>query len=264
MARAGVSGLRRWVFERLDPAVRSDGLSLANKLLTVAIIVSVGLAIVETETAIAERFAVALEAAEVFFTVLFLGEYLIRIWMAPEDPRYAHPLWGRLRWMVTPTALIDLIALIPALVFLGAGPVYLLRLFRLARILRIAKLGRMSSAMRLMGEAIAERRFELLLSLSAAIVVLILSSTAMYLVEGVQNPGAFGSIPRAMWWSIITLTTIGYGDVYPVTLAGRTIAGLTALCGIGLIAAPTGILSAAFSDALARRRALKAKKGPDA
>ena len=67
-----------------------------------------------------------------------------------------------------------------------------------------------------------------------------------------------------MWWSVITLTTIGYGDVFPVTLAGRTIAGFTALCGIGLIAAPTGILSAAFSDALARRRTLKGKKGPDA
>lgn len=264
MAGAAGSGLRRGMFERLDPAVRPDGLSLANKLLTVAIVVSVGLAIVETESVIAERFSIALEGAEVFFTVLFLSEYLIRIWIAPEDPRFAHPVWGRLRWMMTPTAVIDLVALIPALVFIGAGPVYFLRLFRLARILRIAKLGRMSSAMRLMGEAIAERRFELLLSLSAAIVVLILSSTAMYLVEGGHGPEAFGSIPRAMWWSITTLTTIGYGDVYPVTLAGRLVAGVTAICGIGLIAAPTGILSAAFSDALARRRALKGKTGPDA
>ena len=258
------SGVRRWLFERLDPAARPNGLSLANKMLTLAIIVSVTIAILETEATVAQRFAAAFAVAEVAFTVLFLAEYLARIWIAPEDPRYAHPVWGRLRWMTTPTALIDLVALIPALVFVGAGPVYLLRLFRLARILRIAKLGRMSSAMRLMGDAIAERRFELLLSLAAAVVVLILSSTAMYLVEGAQNPEAFGSIPRAMWWSVITLTTIGYGDVFPVTLAGRTIAGFTALCGIGLIAAPTGILSAAFSDALSRRRALKGKKGPDA
>ena len=264
MAGESGSGLRRWVFERLDPAVRPDGLSLANKILTVAIVISVGVAILETEASIAKMFVVVFGVMELSFTGLFLTEYLARIWVAPEDERYAHPVLGRLRWMTTPTALIDLVALIPALVFVGAGPVYLLRLFRLARILRIAKLGRMSSAMRLMGDAIAERRFELLLSLAAAVVVLILSSTAMYLVEGSQNPEAFGSIPRAMWWSIITLTTIGYGDVFPVTLAGRTIAGLTALCGIGLIAAPTGILSAAFSDALARRRTLKGKKGPDA
>ena len=102
-----------------------------------------------------------------------------------------------------------------------------------------------------------ERRFELLLSLAVALVLLVLSSTAMYLVEGPTNPEAFGSIPRAMWWSIVTLTTIGYGDVFPVTLGGRMVAGVTAICGIGLIAAPTGILSAAFSDALARRRRLR-------
>ena len=264
MDQAVSTGARRWVFERLDPSVRPDGLSLANKILTAAIIISVAFAIVETEASIAQRFGAALEIFEIAFTALFLTEYLVRLWVAPEDPRYAHPVFGRLRWMLTPTAIIDIVALIPALVFLGAGPVYILRLFRLARILRLAKLGRMSSAMRLMGDAIAERRFELLLSLAAAVVVLILSSTAMYLVEGTHNPAAFGSIPRAMWWSVITLTTIGYGDVYPVTLAGRTVAGLTALCGIGLIAAPTGILSAAFSDALSRRRALRKKPAADA
>lgn len=258
------TGLRRWVFERLDPSARPQGLSLANKILTAAIVISVASAIIETENSVAARFSGWFASAEVVFTGLFLGEYLIRLWIAPENPRYAHPLWGRLRWMMTPTAIIDIVALIPALVFVGAGPVYILRLFRLARILRIAKLGRMSSAITLMRDAVVERRFELLLSLAMALVLLVLSSTAMYLVEGPVNPDAFGSIPRAMWWSIVTLTTIGYGDVFPQTLGGRMIAGATALCGIGLIAAPTGILSAAFSDALSRRRAQKAAKGPDA
>ena len=257
MSDAPSTGLRRWVFERLDPSARPNGLSLANKVLTVAIIVSVASAILETEGSLARRFAGAFAISEIVFTVLFLTEYVLRIWIAPENPRYAGPVAGRLKWMMTPTAIIDIVALIPALIFVGAGPVYILRLFRLARILRIAKLGRMSSAISLMGDAIAERRFELLLSLAVAMVLLVLSSTAMYLIEGPINPEAFGSIPRAMWWSIVTLTTIGYGDVFPVTLGGRMVAGVTALCGIGLIAAPTGILSAAFSDALARRRALR-------
>lgn len=255
MSDAPSMSLRRWVFERLDPSARPGGLSLANKVLTIAIIVSVASAILETEVSLAQRFAAAFAVSEVVFTALFLTEYVLRIWIAPEDPRYAQPVTGRLKWMMTPTAIIDIVALIPALIFVGAGPVYILRLFRLARILRIAKLGRMSSAISLMGDAIAERRFELLLSLAVAMVLLVLSSTAMYLIEGPINPEAFGSIPRAMWWSIVTLTTIGYGDVFPVTLGGRMVAGVTALCGIGLIAAPTGILSAAFSDALARRRA---------
>lgn len=255
-AHAAIS-LRRWVFDRLDPSARPGGLSLANKVLTIAIMLSVMSAILETESSVAARFATAFGISEVIFTALFLAEYVVRIWIAPEDPRYAEPLWGRLRWMMTPTAIIDVVALVPALIFVGAGPVYILRLFRLARILRIAKLGRMSSAISLMGDAIMERRFELLLSLAVALVLLVLSSTAMYLMEGPTNPEAFGSIPRAMWWSIVTLTTIGYGDVFPVTLGGRMVAGVTAICGIGLIAAPTGILSAAFSDALARRRRLR-------
>ena len=196
---AGIS-LRRWVFERLDPSARPGGLSLANKVLTLAIVFSVASAILETEASLAERFASAFAVSEVVFTALFLAEYVLRIWIAPEDPRYAQPVLGRLKWMMTPTAIIDIVALIPALIFVGAGPVYILRLFRLARILRIAKLGRMSSAISLMGDAIAERRFELLLSLAVAIVLLVLSSTAMYLIEGPINPEAFGSIPRAMWW----------------------------------------------------------------
>lgn len=263
MTKPAKISLRRWVFDRLDPSADAGGLSIANKVLTAAILISVILAILETEPAISESSPVLFALTEIGFTSLFLVEYVVRIWIAPEDPRYAHPLFGRLRWMVTPTAIIDLVALAPALVLFGAGPVYVLRLFRLARIMRIAKLGRMSAAITLMGDAITERRFELLLSLAVAMVLLILSSTAMYLIEGPVNPDAFGSIPRSMWWSIVTLTTIGYGDVFPTTLGGRMVAGMTAICGIGLIAAPTGILSAAFSDALSRRRQQRIKKDAD-
>jgi voltage-gated potassium channel len=84
--------------------------------------------------------------------------------------------------------------------------------------------------------------------------LLLISSTFLYLVEGDAQPEAFGSIPRAMWWSIATLTTVGYGDVIPVTALGRVFSGVTAIIGIGLIAMPTGILAAAFSDGLERRR----------
>lgn len=254
MADAAKISLRRWVFDRLDPSADTKGLSPANQFLTAAILISVVLAVLETEPAIARAFPRLFEITEVAFTGLFLVEYLVRIWIAPEDPRYADPVMGRIRWMLTPTAIIDVVALAPALVLFGAGPVYVLRLFRLARILRIAKLGRMSAAITVLSDAISARRFELLVSLAVAVMALILSSTAMYLVEGNVQPEAFGSIPRAMWWSIVTLTTIGYGDVVPVTALGRIVAGITAMCGIGLIAAPTGVLAAAMSDAVKRRR----------
>ena len=90
---------------------------------------------------------------------------------------------------------------------------------------------------------------------SIAGIVLLVASTLMYWAEAGAQPDKFGSIPRAMWWCIVTLTTVGYGDVYPVTLLGKSLAGLVAIAGIGLIAMPTGILAAAFSDVVQRRRA---------
>jgi voltage-gated potassium channel len=138
----------------------------------------------------------------------------------------------------------------------------ILRLFRLIRILSLAKLGRYSSAIRAMAEAVKSRRYELLMSLAIAGMLLLTSSTLLYIVEGDAQPATFGSIPRAMWWSIATLTTVGYGDVIPVTVVGRVLAGLTAITGIGLIAMPTGILAAAFSDAIQRQREARKHKEP--
>jgi voltage-gated potassium channel len=135
-----------------------------------------------------------------------------------------------------------------------------LRLVRLVRIVALAKLGRYSSALNAIGHAIHSRRYELTMSLVIAGMLLLVSSTFLYLVEGEGQPDDFGSIPRAMWWSIATLTTVGYGDAVPQTVIGRILAGFTAITGIGLIAMPTGILAAAFSDALARQREAREKR----
>ncbi len=127
-----------------------------------------------------------------------------------------------------------------------------LRLIRLIRILSLAKLGRLSSALRHLGDAILSRRYELLATLGLAVCLLVIGASALYWLEGALQPDKFGSIPRALWWSVITLTTIGYGDVYPITVAGKYVAGIVAVAGIGVIALPTGILAAAFSDAVQR------------
>jgi voltage-gated potassium channel len=133
----------------------------------------------------------------------------------------------------------------------------LLCIFRLMRILRLARLGRFSVAMKNLSEAVSERREELFLSLMLATFVLVFSAAGMYLLEGDNNPNTFGSIPRAMRWSVCTLTTVGYGDIYPHTVAGKILGGLTSIAGIGLIAMPTGILAAAFSDAFQLSRSAR-------
>ena len=237
---------------QLDPAARPQGLSLTNKALAVAILVSVALAVLETEQSLS-KWAPAFRHAEFAFGCLFAMEYFARLWIAAPDS-HGRSWMPRLRWALTPAALIDLLAFAPMLLLAGTAPTSLLRLSRLARVLRLAKLGRFSRAWAYIVEAVYGRRYELTLTLFVGLGLMLVSATCLYLVEGPLQPEKFGSIPRALWWSVITLTTIGYGDVYPESGLGRFLAAITAMLGIGLIAAPTGILASAFSEASLRRR----------
>ena len=231
-------------------------MSPVNKLLCVLIVMSSVMAILETEDTITQQAPRLFAATEMLFSVVFGIEYLARLWVAGIDPRYGGVL-GRLRYMLTPMALIDLAAIMPIYLGLTATDPLLLRMCRLLRILRLAKLGRYSTALQHLVEAVRSRRHELGLSVLMTAMVLIVSSTLVYFFEAAEQPQQFGSIPRTLWWSIVTLTTVGYGDVYPITVPGRILAGLTAISGVALIAVPTGILAAAFSDVFQKQRAIE-------
>lgn len=244
---------RAWLYRMLEPSAWDrQGLSPLNKVVAVLICIAALVAILESEPTLYQGRENLFFGAEAVLTGLFIIEYVARLWAAGEDPAY-QGAFGRLRYALTWTAIIDLLALLPIfLVFLG-NEAFLLRIFRLIRIVRLARLGRFSGALSAVSIAVHARRFELLMSIAVASILLLLSSTMLYLVEGGVQPETFGSIPRAMWWSVATLTTVGYGDVYPVTALGRIFAGITAITGIGLIAMPTGILASAFSDAIQKR-----------
>lgn len=248
--------LREKVARQLDPELTPGrALSWPNRLLVLAILVAGTLAILETEPSIVQGRVQLFAQSELGFGLVFAAEYLVRLWVAPENPKWGTGEWrARFRYLVSPQALIDLIAVVPTLLMVtGTSPI-LLRFVRAIRILRLAKLGRMSDAWDDLSSALHERRHELALTLMIAIILMLISSTLLWWAEGDIQPKAFGSIPRALWWSIITLTTIGYGDTFPVTALGRMFAGLTAIAGVGLVAMPTGILAAAFSDTVQRRR----------
>jgi voltage-gated potassium channel len=246
---------RTWLYRQLDPeAWQQAGLSPINRLLVAMIIIATLLAIIETEPLLTRGRDHWFTLAQLLFGCVFLAEYLGRLWSlgaAPAPPTVAAQRW---RFVRSAGGVIDLIVIIATFLPFIAPNVAAFRLLRLVRIVGLARLGRLSLAMRSVGEAIHSRRYELAVTAGLAAMLLVLGASALYWLEGHLQPDKFGSIPRALWWAVITMTTIGYGDVYPITAAGRLVASMVAICGIGLIAMPTGILAAAFSDAMQRNR----------
>ena len=196
-------------------------------------------------------FEAAPEVFDLFETVsvaIYTAEYLLRVWACTSDPRYSGSIKGRLRFMTSPLMLIDLLAIVPFYVLLFYDPQILdLRAFRALRLAtRAARLTRYSPVIQTMGAAIGSRKKELFTVVAVLAVLLVLAASLMFFAEREAQPDKFASIPAAMWWSIITLTTVGYGDVAPVTVPGRVIAGFIAILGIGVFALPAGILGSSF------------------
>ena len=231
--------------------MRSDpGLSLTNRWIVFLISASILLGVAETEVMLTDGNNQIFAAAHLLLFIAFAVEYAARLYAAPENPRYQ----SSLAYACTLSALLDLLVLLSFVMPFFGLEATLLRMFRAARLVRLARLGRYSVAMQMIYHAVAQRRYELGVSAAVAFGLMLLSSTVLYFVERDLQPEAFGSIPRAMWWSVATLTTVGYGDIVPVSVLGKAAAALTAITGIGIIALPTGILAGAFNEALRNLR----------
>jgi voltage-gated potassium channel len=236
---------------QLDSELRTvSGLSAVNKVIVFVVLLSILGVILETEPTIYDPYTLLFQWFEWVILTFFIIEYALRVWSSTENPKYPN----RLSYCLSLVSLVDLFVIANmgfTLIGVEGG---LLRLLRLVRLMRLAKLGKYTNAMGNISEAISSRKFELIVSLVVALGLLILSSSALYVIEGGGQPETFGSIPRAMWWATATLTTVGYGDTVPITGLGRVFAAITAITGIGLIALPAGILASAFSDAMKKRR----------
>ena len=185
---------------------------------------------------------------------LFTVEYLARLWSAVDlpSPRFRHPIWGRLRWAVTPMALIDLVAIAPF--FLGIGLDMDLGVWRVLRILRILKLSRYSVALTVIADVVRQEVRSIGAMLVVFAVVVVLFGSLTYLAEHHAQPEVFRDIPSCLWWAVVTVTTLGYGDMVPITVLGKVLAAMTAITGLGMIALPSGFLASGFAEQLRMRR----------
>ena len=225
---------------------------MLSRAITLLILLNVLAVMMETVEGFQAKFEQQLWAFELFSVGAFAVEYLFRLWSVTEDPRFSSSVAGRIRYALTPFALVDLLAIIP--VFLPLVVHADLRYLRALRLLRLFKVGRYSDSFRLLQAVAVNSKDALVVTLSTMFVILIIASSFLYFAEHEAQPDVFSSIPASLWWGVATLTTVGYGDIFPITPVGKVFAAAIAIISIGIFALPTGILSAGFMEELNRRR----------
>ena len=248
--------IKRRIFEIISRAENGDQMSrIFDVSIMALIILSILSIILQSFETLATRYESVFYYSEAFTVVVFSIEYLLRIWTADLlFPEEKHP---RLRYALSFMAIIDLIAVLPFyLPFFAADLRFLrmVRLLRLFRLLRVFKLGRYFDALQIIVRVLRESAAQLVISVVLCMFVMLFSAIVMYTVENPVQPEQFPNVIASLWWAICTLTTVGYGDVYPVTTIGRFFASVISLVGIGIIAIPTGIIAGGFSNVIERSK----------
>lgn len=247
--------LRTIIHDILENSRTSNLYSLADDIIiTGLILLNVAAFIASTSPSFFLEHKSILENIEIFSSLVFTIEYALRLWVCTVDRTYSHPLLGRLKYALTPLSLIDLVSILPFYASLLFPQISFINLISLLRLLRLLKMSRYSESLRTLGIVLHAKKEELLATAFAVFILLIFASSIMYFVESEANPKAFGSIPDAMWWGVVTLTTVGYGDIYPITPLGRFLGAILAFLGIGIFALPAGIIASGFSEEVQRKK----------
>ena len=249
--------VRKRVYEIVEIAQPGDTLSKVFDIFIVALIaLNIVALILETVKSIEARAPRLFSVFEFVSVVLFSVEYVARLWSCVEKPAYKKPVSGRLRFAITPLAVIDLLAVLPFYLPFTGIDLRFLRALRMMRIFRVAKLGRYSQSLQILHRVIVAKKEQLLCTLFILLLLVIIAASMLYYTENQVQPEIFPSIPAAMWWAVCTLTTVGYGDVYPITALGKIMASVIAILGIGMFALPTGVVGAGFVEEMSRDQKL--------
>ena len=245
---------RKRVWEVLEKGNPDDKISFYTDIFLITLIIfNIIAVLLETVDSIYSVYSLEFLIFERFSTFIFLIEYILRIWVCVEEKIKKNKLITRLKYACTWPAIIDLLAVLSGLL-----PMLFevdLRVLRALRMLRLLKFSRYFKVMNLLLGVLKEEKQSFLAAMFLLTIAMLVASTGIYMFEKDAQPNKFGSIPEAMWWAIATLTTIGYGDVTPVTGMGKFFGAIIAIIGIGVVALPSGILASGFTDQLKRRQA---------
>ncbi|MCG8690502.1 MAG: ion transporter [Minwuiales bacterium] len=238
---------RQRLFRILEGEGPSEPLGrVVNAGIVALILVNVTAVILESVGSLHARYSGLFWTVEAVSVAAFTVEYAARVWVSREAG-------GRLRYMLSPMALVDLVAILPF--YLGFLIAADLRFLRALRLLRLFKLTRHFAAIGILADVMRAEARAFGAAILVMLILMVIAASGMHLVEHRAQPEAFGSIPAAMWWAMVTLTTVGYGDVTPITSMGKLIGAVIMVMGIGMVALPAGMLASRFSDELAKRRA---------
>ena len=246
--------IRKRIWEVLEKGSAQDKTSLYIDIFLISLILlNIVAVLLETVDSIYNQYKTQFLIFERLSTFIFLVEYILRVWVSIEAKKDNDSnLITRLKYMITWPAIIDLLAVLSGLL-----PMLFevdLRLLRALRMIRLLKFSRYFKVMNLLLGVLKEEKQSFLAAMFLLVIALLVASTGIYIFEKEAQPDKFGSIPESMWWAIATLTTIGYGDVTPITAMGKLFGAIIAIIGIGTVALPSGILASGFSDQLKRRQ----------
>ncbi|HTF21473.1 MAG TPA: ion transporter [Chryseolinea sp.] len=254
---------RRRIYITLEPTERGG---VAERIfefcLVIVIILNILIIMIDSVGSIDHEYGKFFQQFENFSLIFFTIEYIARVYSIVEKPKYRHPIKGRLKFATTLLAIIDLLSFLPLYLAFLPLDLRVLRIFRLMSLFRMFKIARYLHALEIFKRVIIERKEQLVLSFLFILFILVIISFAMFYVEHDAQPDKFSSIPATMWWGIATLTTVGYGDIVPITSLGKILGGIFAIAGVALLALPAGVLSSGFFELLHNDRKKRAVRCP--
>jgi voltage-gated potassium channel len=243
------------------------GESRADKIINISIICLIILNVIavmlETVQPIHDKYETFFKYFDLVSVIIFTVEYVLRVWSSNHDPKYSHSIKGRIRYMLSLGAIIDLLAFLPYYIHVIVGlDLRMLRILRLLRFLRLFRLTAYMKAAKMVTNIFKKRINELVLSFILAVFLIIIASCLLYFAEHHEKNTNFTSIPATIWWAVVTLTTTGYGDMIPATATGKFLSVVIMLAGVAFFALPAGIITAGFLEEFRSEKIVKGKRCP--